>query len=144
MKTLLLLALIMAFGLLQTQGSLWDFQKMIRQVTGKGAASSYGFYGCYCGLGGRGSPKDATDRCCAAHDCCYKRLQKRGCGTKALGYSFTYRKGQVICGKQGSCQSQLCQCDKTAASCFKRNLKTYNKKYQFYNNKQCKGNAYRC
>ncbi|KAK1340420.1 hypothetical protein QTO34_018990 [Cnephaeus nilssonii] len=170
MKTLLLLALTMAFGLLQTHGSLLDFQKMIRLATGKDAVSSYAFYGCYCGLGGRGSPKDATDRgkgqargtglpgavgkqpqshllaagACAAHDCCYSRLEKRGCGTKFLNYSFAYRKGQIVCGKQDYCRRQLCQCDKTAASCFARNRKTYKKQYQFYNNKHCHGKGHRC
>ncbi|XP_053777125.1 phospholipase A2, membrane associated isoform X2 [Desmodus rotundus] len=99
MKTLLLLALTMAFGLLQTHGDLLDFRKMIRLVTGKEAMSSYSFYGCHCGLGGKGSPKDATDRCCATHDCCYYRLQKRGCRTKSLSYKFAYRKGQITCGR---------------------------------------------
>lgn len=144
MKTLLLLALIMAFGLLQTQGSLQDFRRMTRLVTGKTAPASYGSYGCYCGPGGQGAPKDATDRCCAKHDCCYQQLRKMGCGTNFLGYRFTYRNGQVICGKLGTCQSHLCHCDKIAALCFKRNLKTYDKKYQFYNKTQCEGNAYQC
>nr|XP_023407679.1 phospholipase A2, membrane associated-like [Loxodonta africana] len=99
MKTLLLLVVIMALGLLQVQGSLLDFRKMIRLVTGKEATSSYGFYGCHCGVGGKGSPKDATDRCCAEHDCCYKRLEKRRCGTKFLNYKFTKSGSQIVCGK---------------------------------------------
>nr|XP_005607062.2 phospholipase A2, membrane associated isoform X2 [Equus caballus] len=144
MKTLLLLAVIMAFGLLQVQGHLLDFRKMIRLMTGKEATSSYGFYGCHCGVGGKGSPKDATDWCCVAHDCCYYRLQKRGCGTKLLNYKFSYRGGKIICAKQDSCRSELCQCDKTAASCFARNRKTYSKKYQYYNNKSCRGKTPRC
>uniref|UniRef100_A0A8C4ME71 Phospholipase A2 n=1 Tax=Equus asinus asinus TaxID=83772 RepID=A0A8C4ME71_EQUAS len=78
---------------------------MIRLMTGKEATSSYGFYGCHCGVGGKGSPKDATDRCCVAHDCCYYRLQKRGCGTKLLNYKFSYRGGKIICGKKDFCTS---------------------------------------
>ncbi|XP_057552841.1 phospholipase A2, membrane associated-like [Hippopotamus amphibius kiboko] len=144
MKTLLLLAVIMAFGLLQVHGNLLDFRKMIKYKTGKEAVSSYGFYGCYCGLGGRGSPKDATDQCCAAHDCCYKQLEKRGCRPKTRSYKFIYRQGQIICGKKTYCRRQLCQCDKTAADCFGRNQKTYNKKLQYYNNLRCKGSAPRC
>ncbi|XP_024410077.1 phospholipase A2, membrane associated isoform X1 [Desmodus rotundus] len=144
MKTLLLLALTMAFGLLQTHGDLLDFRKMIRLVTGKEAMSSYSFYGCHCGLGGKGSPKDATDRCCATHDCCYYRLQKRGCRTKSLSYKFAYRKGQITCAKQNYCRSQLCRCDKAAATCFVKNRKTYSKKYQYYNNNKCSGKAPKC
>lgn len=49
-------------GLLETHGNLANFADMIFKVTGKEAASSYGFYGCYCGFSGRGTPKDATDR----------------------------------------------------------------------------------
>ncbi|XP_007534845.1 phospholipase A2, membrane associated-like [Erinaceus europaeus] len=145
MKVVLLLAVIMAFGLLQAHGNLLDFHKMIKKATGKEAASSYGFYGCYCGWKGRGTPKDATDRCCAAHDCCYHKLEKQGCKTKSLKYKADYRGNQIICEKQGSsCSVQVCECDRVAALCFARNLSTYNKKYQFYNNLLCKGKGPQC
>ncbi|KAM9244402.1 phospholipase A2, membrane associated-like [Dugong dugon] len=144
MKTLLLLVVIMALGLLQVQGSLLDFWKMIQLVTRKEAVTSYGFYGCYCGLGGRGTPKDATDWCCAKHDCCYKGLEKRGCKPKLLSYKFAYHGSQIVCEKQDSCRSQLCQCDRMATYCFKRNLNTYNKKYQYYPNWKCSGTAPSC
>ncbi|XP_050011135.1 phospholipase A2, membrane associated-like [Alexandromys fortis] len=98
MKVLLLLtAVIMAFGPIQIQGSLAEFRQMILLKTGKRAETSYAFYGCHCGVGGRGSPKDATDRCCVAHDCCYDRLQKHNCGTKFLTYKFSYRGGKITC-----------------------------------------------
>ncbi|XP_055979392.1 phospholipase A2, membrane associated-like isoform X3 [Sorex fumeus] len=144
MKTLLLLALILAFGLLQTHGALWNFGKMIAKVTGKNPITDYSFYGCYCGYGGKGSPKDATDRCCFAHDCCYRRLMKKGCGTKGLNYDVTYSGSQIICAKQSSCRKQLCECDKKAALCFKNNKKSYNGKYRYYNNKKCSGKAPKC
>ncbi|XP_066121243.1 phospholipase A2, membrane associated [Saccopteryx bilineata] len=137
MKILLLLALTLAFGLLQTHGDLLDFWKMIRLMTGKKAVSSYAFYGCYCGFRGRGFPKDSTDWCCARHDCCYTLLEKQGCGTMFAGYEFTYQNGQIICAKQDRCKSELCLCDKTAAICFAENLNTYNKSYQYYNNWGC-------
>ncbi|KFW67978.1 Basic phospholipase A2 vurtoxin, partial [Pygoscelis adeliae] len=54
--------------------SLWELAKMITKVTGKNALLHYSFYGCYCGLGGKGKPKDATDRCCQLHDTCYNNL----------------------------------------------------------------------
>uniref|UniRef100_F7GTB5 Phospholipase A2 n=1 Tax=Callithrix jacchus TaxID=9483 RepID=F7GTB5_CALJA len=97
MKTLLLLAVIMVFGLLQAHGDLLNFRKMIKLATGKEATTSYGFYGCHCGVGGKGSPKDATDRCCFAHDCCYKRLERRGCGTKFLSYKFSNKGSSITC-----------------------------------------------
>ncbi|KAM9243671.1 phospholipase A2, membrane associated isoform 1-T2 [Dugong dugon] len=144
MKTLLLLVAILALGLLQVQGNLLDFRKMIGLVTRKEAVTSYGFYGCYCGLGGRGTPKDETDWCCAILDCCYKRLEKRGCGTKLLSYDFAYRGSQIVCENQDFCRSQLCQCDRTATYCFARNLNTYNTKYQYYPNWKCSGTPPRC
>uniref|UniRef100_A0A8B9WNC9 Phospholipase A2 n=1 Tax=Bos mutus grunniens TaxID=30521 RepID=A0A8B9WNC9_BOSMU len=102
MKTLLLLAVIMAFALLQVHAHLWDFARMIKHTTGKGALLSYSAYGCYCGVSGRGSPKDATDWCCWEHDCCYKKLKHHGCGTKFLNYNVSIRRGQITCGKSKS------------------------------------------
>uniref|UniRef100_A0A8C3WDB1 Uncharacterized protein n=1 Tax=Catagonus wagneri TaxID=51154 RepID=A0A8C3WDB1_9CETA len=41
-------------------------------------------------------------------------------------------------------ESQLCQCDKTAADCFARNQNTYNAKLQYYSNLKCHGTAPKC
>lgn len=49
-------------GLSPARGSLWDLHDMISKGTGKNALLYYASYGCYCGLGGRGQPKDPTDR----------------------------------------------------------------------------------
>ena len=49
-------------GPIQIQGSLAEFRQMILLKTGKRAETSYAFYGCHCGWGGKGSSKDATDR----------------------------------------------------------------------------------
>ncbi|KGL97215.1 Basic phospholipase A2 Cdr-13, partial [Charadrius vociferus] len=59
--------------------SLWDLHKMITGATGRNAVWYYSFYGCYCGFGGKGQPKDATDRCCRLHDICYNNLLSYGC-----------------------------------------------------------------
>nr|pir phospholipase A2 - mouse [Mus musculus]AAB60494.1 phospholipase A2 [Mus musculus]AHB62394.1 truncated phospholipase A2 group IIa [Mus musculus]AHB62399.1 truncated phospholipase A2 group IIa [Mus musculus] len=58
MKVLLLLAAsIMAFGSIQVQGNIAQFGEMIWLKTGKRAELSYAFYGCHCGLGGKGFPQ---------------------------------------------------------------------------------------
>uniref|UniRef100_A0A8B9WIN2 Phospholipase A2 n=1 Tax=Bos mutus grunniens TaxID=30521 RepID=A0A8B9WIN2_BOSMU len=106
MKTLLLLAVIMAIGLLQVHGGLLNFRKMIQFTTGKESVTSYRRYGCYCGTRGRGTPKDATDWCCRAHDCCYRNLESRGCRTKFLKYNVTYQEDQIVCGKNQADNSQ--------------------------------------
>ncbi|XP_074158662.1 phospholipase A2, membrane associated-like [Sminthopsis crassicaudata] len=144
MKTFLLLAVLMACGPFQVQGSLKQLQDIIQKLTGKNALVNYGFYGCYCGLGGRGTPKDATDRCCAAHDCCYSRLVKNGCRPKMEKYNYTYHNDVITCGSGSKCQDQICSCDKTVAYCMLRNLRTYNTKYQSFPNLLCWGNKLQC
>ncbi|MCP6508225.1 phospholipase A2 family protein [Klebsiella pneumoniae] len=142
---LLLTAAIMAFGPMQAEGSLSDLRKMIWLTTGKNAATSYAFYGCHCGWGGRGAPKDATDWCCATHDCCYDRLEKRGCRTKSLSYEFTHQGSRITCAaNQDSCKWRLCQCDKAVAECFARNLESYDEKYEIYFDMLCKGKSPQC
>uniref|UniRef100_A0A673UH79 Phospholipase A2 n=1 Tax=Suricata suricatta TaxID=37032 RepID=A0A673UH79_SURSU len=57
-----LLCTLLAFaGVIPTQAGLLNLNKMIQQVTRKIPVFSYWPYGCYCGLGGRGQPKDASD-----------------------------------------------------------------------------------
>ncbi|XP_063091282.1 phospholipase A2, membrane associated-like [Cavia porcellus] len=146
MKALLLLALVMVSGLLQVYGDLLQFSKMIKSKTGKDSVLSYGSYGCFCGLGGKGTPKDGTDWCCAIHDCCYKHLERRGCiNLKTLQYDVTIIRSSITCNViQPSCKKLLCECDKAAASCFANNLYSYSVKYQFYPNLLCTGNTPSC
>ncbi|XP_078189109.1 phospholipase A2 group V isoform X2 [Callithrix jacchus] len=61
MKGLLPLAWFLACSVPAVQGGLLDLKSMIEKVTGKNALKNYGFYGCYCGWGGHGTPKDGTD-----------------------------------------------------------------------------------
>ncbi|XP_062046539.1 phospholipase A2, membrane associated-like [Lepus europaeus] len=144
MKALLLWTVIMVIGTLQAHCNLIAFSDMIKHRTGKGALLNYNGYGCHCGLGGKGEPKDATDRCCVDHDCCYERLKNMGCGTKLLNYNYSISEGKITCANQDFCKRQVCQCDKIAADCFAANQITYNVKYQRYPNSLCKGSKPRC
>ncbi|XP_072863855.1 phospholipase A2 group V isoform X4 [Chlorocebus sabaeus] len=104
------------------QGGLLDLKSMIEKVTGKNALTNYGFYGCYCGWGGQGTPKDGTDRvslvtqagvqwcdlsslhprpsvlrCCWVHDHCYGRLEEKGCNIRIQSYKYRFAWGLVTC-----------------------------------------------
>lgn len=48
-------------GVPAVPGGLLHLKSMIEKVTGKSAFWNYAFYGCHCGWGGRGTPKDDTD-----------------------------------------------------------------------------------
>ncbi|RLV62288.1 hypothetical protein DV515_00019463 [Chloebia gouldiae] len=49
-------------GLLPAGTSVLELERMIRAATGRSALLSYSWYGCFCGIGGSGTPVDATDR----------------------------------------------------------------------------------
>uniref|UniRef100_A0A8C8S7P4 Phospholipase A2 n=1 Tax=Pelusios castaneus TaxID=367368 RepID=A0A8C8S7P4_9SAUR len=121
------------------QGSLLEFRKMINQVTSKSAIMSYYGYGCYCGANGRGEPKDATDWCCRAHHCCYKRLKPSSCYGKRQRYSYTFKDGNILCAMGSWCEEQVCDCDRSTALCLERNLKTFNSRYIRYRDSKCTG-----
>nr|P0DJJ8.1 RecName: Full=Basic phospholipase A2 BP-I; Short=svPLA2; AltName: Full=Basic protein I; Short=BP1; Short=BPI; AltName: Full=Phosphatidylcholine 2-acylhydrolase; Flags: Precursor [Protobothrops flavoviridis]ALN37915.1 Lys49 phospholipase A2 isozyme BP-I [Protobothrops tokarensis]ALN37918.1 phospholipase A2 isozyme BP-I precursor [Protobothrops tokarensis]BAA01561.1 phospholipase A2 isozyme, basic protein I [Protobothrops flavoviridis]BAA02651.1 phospholipase A2 [Protobothrops flavoviridis] len=128
---------IMAVLLLGVDGSLVQLWKMIFQETGKEAAKNYGLYGCNCGVGRRGKPKDATDSCCYVHKCCYKKVT--GCDPKMDSYSYSWKNKAIVCGeKNPPCLKQVCECDKAVAICLRENLGTYNKKYTIYPKPFCK------
>ncbi|XP_006862421.1 PREDICTED: calcium-dependent phospholipase A2 [Chrysochloris asiatica] len=110
---------------------------MIENVTGKSALWDYGFYGCYCGWGGRGTPKDATDWCCWLHDHCYGWLEQKGCNVRTQPYRYRIVRGLVTCEFGRSCQAHLCTCDQKFVNCLRRNLWSYNPSYRFFPNIFC-------
>ncbi|XP_040085389.1 group IID secretory phospholipase A2 isoform X2 [Oryx dammah] len=57
----LLCALLVFAGVAPAEGDMLDLNKMLKQVTGKTPIFVYSSYGCYCGIGGQGQPRDATD-----------------------------------------------------------------------------------
>nr|AHJ09555.1 phospholipase A2 [Trimeresurus gumprechti] len=119
---------IMAVLLVVVEGSVIELGKMILQETGKNPVTHYGAYGCNCGVGGRGKPKDATDRCCFVHKCCYKKLTD--CDPKKDRYSYSWVNKAIVCGEKDPCLKEMCECDKAVAICLGENLETYNKKYK--------------
>nr|C0HJU3.1 RecName: Full=Acidic phospholipase A2; Short=Bp-PLA2; AltName: Full=Phosphatidylcholine 2-acylhydrolase [Bothrops pauloensis] len=48
--------------------NLVQFKTLIMKIAGRSVVYKYFYYGCYCGWGGIGQPRDATDRCCFVHD----------------------------------------------------------------------------
>ncbi|NWW83660.1 PA2GE phospholipase, partial [Rhynochetos jubatus] len=123
--------------------NLVQFGSMIKQKTGK-SPLSYNGYGCYCGLGGSKQPLDATDWCCHAHDCCYKRLTSSSCHPKLVTYNVSIRGSQITCGSGTSCARETCKCDRQAAECFQRTARTYRNTYKNYLNFLCKGPTPSC
>ncbi|XP_053137535.1 basic phospholipase A2 Ts-G6D49-like [Hemicordylus capensis] len=142
MKSFMEVTTLIACSVLVAQANFIQFGHMIKELTGKNALPDYTSYGCYCGVGGRGEPRDATDRCCFAHDCCYKRLSN--CRTTTDRYQYDIENGTVICGEGSWCKMEICDCDKTAALCFRDNLDTYSDHYRFYSNLNCNEKPPRC
>ncbi|EDO40990.1 predicted protein, partial [Nematostella vectensis] len=132
-----------SFFLPVAKRSVWRFASMIAKATGRGAWQ-YTHYGCWCGLGGKGNPVDAVDRCCVCHDVCYNKLIDRGICNKSRIYLVNY----YFTGKKTSgfwrwkktvnvsrCGYEKCKCDAAAVVCFRRNR--FNKKYRLYNKNKC-------
>ncbi|XP_037674497.1 group IID secretory phospholipase A2 [Choloepus didactylus] len=145
MERPLLCVLVVMAGVILTQGGILNLNKMVQKVTGKVAVFSYWPYGCHCGWGGRGQPKNATDWCCRTHDCCYSHLKKERCRIHTDHYKFTYSQGDVQCPARGSwCEQQLCACDKEVAFCLRRNLDTYQKHLRYYWRPHCRDQTPEC
>ncbi|XP_077168121.1 basic phospholipase A2 VRV-PL-VIIIa-like [Paroedura picta] len=131
MKVLWGVIVLLACNMHLAQGSLLEFGQMIKIATGESAFPTYTTYGCYCGLGGKGQPQDATDRCCLAHDCCYRAL-KEECKPKTDRYKFTSHNGNLTCEEGSWCEMETCKCDRVAALCFRDNLNSYNETLRFH------------
>ncbi|GAB1300017.1 Phospholipase A2 [Apodemus speciosus] len=76
-------------GLLELAGTL--------DCVGPRSPMAYMNYGCYCGLGGHGEPRDAIDWCCHHHDCCYSRAQDAGCSPKLDRYPWKCMHHRILC-----------------------------------------------
>ncbi|KAM6166312.1 group 10 secretory phospholipase A2 [Erethizon dorsatum] len=104
---------------------------------------AYVKYGCFCGLGGHGKPRDSVDWCCHHHDCCYARAEEAGCSPKLDSYRWQCVDNQVQCGPaENKCQELMCECDKNIAYCLAK--AEYNLKNFFYPRFLCEGDSPTC
>ncbi|XP_054615377.1 group 10 secretory phospholipase A2 [Dunckerocampus dactyliophorus] len=122
-RTLFLLAVVVATEAAsspqRTKRGILELAGIIKCTTGR-SFFFYVFYGCYCGLGGHGKPKDETDRCCQKHDCCYADAEKEGCKPKRDNYEWTCEDNMASCDSlTDKCEKMLCECDRDAGKCLK-------------------------
>ncbi|NWS28162.1 PA2V Phospholipase, partial [Polioptila caerulea] len=112
---------------LRTRRGILELAGAIRCTTGR-SPFAYLRYGCYCGLGGKGWPKDRVDWCCFHHDCCYGRAEQAGCQPKTESYHWECKDNSAVCDSlEDKCQKMACECDREAAKCFSR--APYHRKY---------------
>ncbi|XP_013404807.1 phospholipase A2 OS2 [Lingula anatina] len=106
-----------------------QFGAMISIATGR-SPFDYNNYGCFCGVGGQGTPIDGVDRCCQAHDSCYTAATASGCNTYLDFYHFTSKDKTITCdsSQNDACEQSICNCDKVAVECFAKNI--YRKKHK--------------
>ncbi|VDI56760.1 secretory phospholipase A2 [Mytilus galloprovincialis] len=78
-------------------------------------------YGCWCGVGGSGTPQDNIDRCCMVHDRCYDQNSRDGCsGIHLDDYSYEWTSLSISCtNSPGSCDYKNCNCDKEFLECLR-------------------------
>ncbi|XP_072456375.1 phospholipase A2 [Notamacropus eugenii] len=128
---LLLLAVFLAVGTTvdgATTRALWHFRSMIKCVIPDSEPiKDYNNYGCFCGLGGSGTPVDELDQCCQVHDRCYSQAKKHD-SCKFLvdnpytkDYSYSCSNKVITCSSDNNdCEAFICNCDRNAANCFSK------------------------
>ncbi|XP_077168542.1 basic phospholipase A2 homolog Gln49-PLA2-like isoform X2 [Paroedura picta] len=146
MKGLSLLVILVASVLAMINGSPLNFRGMIQRITGKNALIYFEGYGCYCGKEGKGKPRDRTDMCCYHLGCCYESLDMHKCHPMIDHYNFHVVEEEVICekGEKPGCSTWLCECDREASLCLKREAQTYKSFYHHYPEVLCKEITPKC
>ncbi|XP_018587154.2 phospholipase A2 [Scleropages formosus] len=126
--------------------AVWQLRSMLICVMPDSwPALEYADYGCYCGLGGSGTPVDELDRCCQTHDHCYSAaMELKACWpvlenpyTLIYHYSCDKANKTVTCeAKNTECEMFVCECDRKASMCFAG--AGYNKEYENWPSERCK------
>ncbi|XP_029999975.1 phospholipase A2 [Sphaeramia orbicularis] len=126
--------------------ALWQFRAMILcTVPDSWPVFDYANYGCYCGLGGSGTPVDELDTCCQVHDQCYSEaMQHDECWpildnpyTEIYSYTCDEASKTVTCpSDNNTCEKFICECDRKAAMCFA--TAGYNEENAYLPSDRCK------
>ncbi|XP_072538736.1 phospholipase A2-like [Salminus brasiliensis] len=108
--------------------NLIQFREMIKCVLPNSSPlEDFGNYGCYCGLGGQGTPVDQLDQCCFVHDGCYSQAKNlSSCGspfdspyTNIYKFQCDSSTNTVTClNSNSACDMFICECDRVASACF--------------------------
>ncbi|EDV24965.1 uncharacterized protein TRIADDRAFT_25131 [Trichoplax adhaerens] len=101
-------------------------------------------YGCFCGIGGKGShPVDNIDRCCQQHDQCYGRAHSickaHGTTSYLASYNWQCIAKKAICYDNHShtCSHIVCRCDAKFSACIQKYIREYRIKYLGYDRTHC-------
>ncbi|XP_059842810.1 phospholipase A2, minor isoenzyme-like [Hypanus sabinus] len=122
--------------------NIYQFNKMIKcAIPGVIPLLRFNNYGCYCGLGGSGTPVDELDRCCQTHDNCYgDAKEKEKCtflsSPKIIYYKYSCTNGKIECKSNSHCGKFICECDRQAAICFSK--AKYNPQNKGISQSRCK------
>ncbi|XP_054852173.1 phospholipase A2 [Eublepharis macularius] len=126
MSLALLLLVLVGTSSAAIPRNLWQFRNMIKcTIPTSDPLKDYNNYGCYCGLGGSGTPVDKLDECCQTHDYCYSEAKKHPKCKFILDspyteiYSYSCSGSDITCSeKNNECEAFICGCDSRAALCF--------------------------
>ncbi|XP_023670857.1 phospholipase A2-like [Paramormyrops kingsleyae] len=102
----------------RSRRGLLELDGIVKCGTGR-SSLAYIMYGCYCGLGGQGWPRDKADWCCHRHDCCYEKAERAGCQAQAQKSPWACE--TIFCESlKDKCEKMLCRCDRDVAKCLRK------------------------